>query len=262
MDAQKLDLLANLVGEITKEEWNGFECLLFKLRGYQCRLALPRKPADGKPWVWRTLFWNAWPAFDIEMLKRGWHVGFVEHIGFYGCLERTGHLDEFHYAMTERLGLSSMPCLEGFSRGGLTAFNWAAANPTRVLCVYGDNPVCDIRSWPGGKGKGIGAPREWEECLNVLGISDEATKSYRGNPLDRAKTLANFGIPVIIVCGDADKTVPFEENGKLLAERIKAAGGRCEMIVKPGVDHHPHSLENPEPLAKFVTERWEGVWQG
>lgn len=252
------DALKVFFGDFTSEVWNGFECLSFKHRGFQCRLALPEKPAEGNPWVWRTLFWNAWPAFDVAMLKRGWHVGFVEHIGLYGCLERSGHIDEFHYALTSRLGLSNMPCLEGFSRGGLTAFNWAAANPTRVLCVYGDNPVCDVKSWPGGRGKGCGAPREWAECLGVLGHDGKSIASYKGNPLDRAKTLANFGIPVIMVCGDSDKTVPYEENGKLMADALKAAGGRCEVILKPGEDHHPHSLENPEPLVRFVEDCWLG----
>ncbi len=258
MDSKTLASLSNVFGEIEIESWHGFERLVFKHRGWKGCLALPKEAAPGKPWIWRSLFWDAWPEFDVEMLKRGWHVGFLDNIGLYGCLEKMGHLDEFHYALTERLGLSSMPCLEGFSRGGLTAFNWAAANPTKILCVYGDNPVCDVKSWPGGKGKGVGAPKEWAECLDVLGLSDAAATSYKGNPLDRAETLARFGIPVIMVCGDADEVVPFEENGKLMEQRLKAAGGRCETIVKPGFGHHPHSLENPAPLVKFVSELWEG----
>lgn len=258
MDAKSLASLSNVFREIESSTWSGFELLSFKHRGWTGRLALPESPAPGKPWIWRSLFWDAWPEFDIAMLKLGWHVGFIDNIGLYGCLERMGHIDEFYYAMVERLGLSAMPCLEGFSRGGLTAFNWAAANPTKLLCVYADNPVCDVRSWPGGKGAGKGAPAEWDECLKVFGMTDAESASFKGNPIDRAGAIARFGIPVIMVCGDSDEVVPFEENGKIMEERLTAAGGRCEVIMKKGFGHHPHSLPDPAPLVKFVSGCWLG----
>ncbi len=30
----------------------------------------------------------------------------------------------------------------------LYVFNWAAENPDKVACVYVDNPVLDLQSWP------------------------------------------------------------------------------------------------------------------
>jgi len=41
--------------------------------------------------------------------------------------------------------------------------------------------------------------------------------------------------------------VPVAENTAVLAERYRALGGRIEVILKPGVGHHPHSLEDPAP---------------
>ena len=29
-------------------------------------------------------------------------------------------------------------------------------------------------------------------------------------------------------------------------------GGLVEIILKPGCDHHPHSLEEPEPVVDFI----------
>ena len=29
-------------------------------------------------------------------------------------------------------------------------------------------------------------------------------------------------------------------------------GGKIEVIVKPGVDHHPHSLKDPKPIVDFL----------
>ena len=33
-------------------------------------------------------------------------------------------------------------------------------------------------------------------------------------------------------------------------ERYQALGGEVQVIQKPGVDHHPHGLENPAPVIK------------
>ncbi len=256
MESEEKSLI-RIYGEVLKSEWRGFGCLRFKSsEGWDCRVAMPRKAAPGRPWIWRSLFWDAWPEFDAEMLSCGWHVAFIDNIGLYGNVERLKHLLDFYKVMTGELKLSRKPCLEGFSRGGLTAFNWAAAHPDKVLAVYADNPVCDIRSWPGGKGKGKGAPKEWAECLEVFKLDEESAKSFDKNPLDFAETIAKAGIPVMMVCGDADDIVPFEENGEPMAGRLRAAGGRCEVILKKGAGHHPHSLENPAPLADFITPVW------
>ena len=47
---------------------------------------------------------------------------------------------------------------------------------------------------------------------------------------------------------DADKAVLLAENTAILEARNKALGGKIEVIVKPGGDHHPHSLKDPKPI--------------
>ena len=59
-------------------------------------------------------------------------------------------------------------------------------------------------------------------------------------------------IPVILVAGGDDKTVPLCENGELLAVRFRKAGGKLRMIVKPDCDQHPHALEDPAPVVAFL----------
>ena len=61
--------------------------------------------------------------------------------------------------VTTRLGLAYRPALEGVSRGGLFVYNWAVKNADKVACIYCDTPVCDFKSWPGGKGIGLGEGR-------------------------------------------------------------------------------------------------------
>jgi len=34
--------------------------------------------------------------------------------------------------------------------------------------------------------------------------------------------------------------------------RYEALGGHVELILKPGVGHHPHSLEDPTPIDSWI----------
>ena len=42
------------------------------------------------------------------------------------------------------------------------------------------------------------------------------------------------------------------QNTGILAERYKKAGGNISVILKPGGDHHPHSLKDPQPIVDFL----------
>ena len=139
------------------------------------------------------------------------------------------------------------------SRGGLYCYNWAVAHPETVSSIYGDAPVCDFKSWPGGKGKSKGSKGDWALVLKCYGFKDEAEAlAYKLNPVDNLAPLAKAGIPILHVVGQADVTVPVAENTDLVEQRYKALGGTIEVIRKPGVDHHPHSLDNPEPIVNFI----------
>ncbi|MCH5719263.1 GDSL-type esterase/lipase family protein [Niabella hibiscisoli] len=54
------------------------------------------------------------------------------------------------------------------------------------------------------------------------------------------------------VVGDADDIVPVKENTEPFEKRVKAAGGNINVIHKPGVNHHPHSLQDPTPITNFI----------
>ena len=38
----------------------------------------------------------------------------------------------------------------------------------------------------------------------------------------------------------------------VIRKRYLALGGNVELIIKPGCDHHPHSLEDPQPVVDFI----------
>jgi pimeloyl-ACP methyl ester carboxylesterase len=130
--------------------------------------------------------------------------------------------------------------------------NFASTHPDKTAALYLDAPVLDIRSWPGGKGTGKGDARCWAQALKIYGLTEETAPSFKGNPLDRLETIAAAGIPILSVVGDADKVVPVAENTAILKMKYQLLGGRIEVIAKPGVDHHPHSLKDPTPIVDFL----------
>ncbi len=233
-------------------DWNGFQKLDFAMAGNPGLIVKPKTAAAGNPWIWRTEFFGHEPQGDIALLAAGWHVAYYRVSNMYGSPKAIEMMDGFHAHVTKEFGLAKRATLEGFSRGGLYAVNFAAAHPGKTAALYLDAPVLDIRSWPGGKGKGKGDGGCWRQALEKFGLTEETAKDFKGNPLDYAAAVAKAGIPVISVCGDADSVVPFDENTKLFAERYRAAGGRIEVIVKPGVNHHPHSLKDPKPIVDFL----------
>ena len=78
--------------------------------------------------------------------------------------------------------------------------------------------------------------------------------AWNGNPIDTLEPLAMAGIPLIYVVGDADTVVPAEENSLVIEQLYRKLGGIVNVIHKPGVDHHPHGLDDPTPVVNFIVD--------
>jgi len=223
------------------------------IAGKPVTLVAPKKAAPGRPWVWHGEFFGHKPAPDIALLGKGFHIAYMKINDMLGSPPAVALWNECHAELTSKYALSQKPALVGLSRGGLYCYNWASANPDKVSCIYGDAPVCDFKSWPGGKGKGKGDPKNWGLVLKLWGFKNEAEAlAYQGNPVDSLAPLAKAGVPLLHVFGDADDVVPWEENTGLIESRYKALGGSITMIRKPGIGHHPHGLEDSTPIVEFI----------
>lgn len=234
--------------------WQGYPRYDFELAGRPVTIVAPSAPAEGKPWLWRGEFFGAFPSVDLALLKLGWHVVYMSCPNTFGSPDTMKRWDRLYSELTRSHGFSKRPVLLGMSRGGLYVYRWAAKHPGKVGLIYGDAPVCDVKSWPGGKGKGKGSPRDWELFKQVFGLSEQQALKWKQNPIDLLKPIARARIPVIHVVGNAVDVVPVEENTAVLKQRFEALGGRMEIISKPGVGHHPHSLEDPAPIVNFILE--------
>ena len=251
-EVRGFDLVANAHIEGVKTSYFGYDCYDFTFAGRSAKIVKPRKTAKGCPWLWRARFWGHEPQTEIALLERGFHLVYCDVAELFGNAEAVGIWNKF-YDVLIKAGLARKPALEGFSRGGIYVYRWAAANPDRVGCIYADAPVLDLKSWPGGKGRGDGNPEEWERFKLDFGLGTEKEAlAFKGNPLDIAEEIARAGYPILHVCGEADETVPIEENTDPFESKVLAAGGNITVIRKPGIGHHPHSLPNPQPIVDFI----------
>lgn len=230
-----------------KSQWNRYDRYDFSFRNNQATVVAPKQAAKGNPWIWRPAFFDAFPSVDIALLEKGFHVVYYDLTHRYGSPQAVDLGTDFYKYMNAYYQLSDKVTLEGFSRGGLYALNWAAKNTDKVACIYVDAPVCDVFSWPGRKNEELwnGLLKEWKQ-------TDAGMEHFDGNPIDNLRPIAKAGIPVIGVCGDSDQVVPMKENMDVVRTRLLEMGGKVELIVKPGCDHHPHSLDNPEPVVDFI----------
>jgi pimeloyl-ACP methyl ester carboxylesterase len=241
--------------------WEGFVRHDFRVDGRDVIVVEPEKPLPGRPWAWRGEFFGAFPNADVELVRRGWHLAYMSVPDLFGSPRAVAHWEKLYDVLVNRHQLSPKPGLIGLSRGALYCMAWAAAHPDRTLAVYLDNGVCDFKSWPGGKPKGLGAGlgslEEWAKLLKAYDFKDDREAiASESNPVDRLKRPADAGIPILLVYGDEDRVVPHRENSEVVYEKYKALGGPVERIVKPGADHHPHGLDDPRPIVDFFERAW------
>ncbi|MEG1685423.1 MAG: GDSL-type esterase/lipase family protein [Bacteroides sp.] len=240
------------IKEAKSFNFHGYQGYEFTNDGTQCFVVKPHTEAVGKPWVIRARFWGHEPQTDIDLLENGFYITYCDVADLYGSPQAVTRWNSFYKRM-RKAGFNRKVVLEGMSRGGIIVYNWAAQNPKKVACIYADAPVMDFKSWPMGKGKSEVSAEDAKKLLKAYGFTNEQEAlEWKQNPIDCASVIAKAGIPILHVVGDVDKVVPVAENTAIFEKRIQQLGYPITVIHKPGVDHHPHSLNNPEPIVRFV----------
>lgn len=100
----------------------------------RCVVVVPKEPAQGMPWSWRGRYFDHEPQSEIELLKRGFHIGFIQS-------DDLKQWEAWYAFLTDKCALSKKPAFVGMSGGGRNAFTWATTHPDSVSCIYADNPL-------------------------------------------------------------------------------------------------------------------------
>lgn len=234
--------------------WNGFAIEEFEFEGRQAKIVFPEEK-NGRLAV-KTVYWDAFPeAAEIDLLKLGFHLCFVESDNRWGTdedLDRAAHFVRF---VTQKYSLQNRVVPIGMSCGGLMAVKLAAKYPEMISCLYLDAPVINYLSCPAclGDAKFEDVCIPMEEIFSALGLKSMSELiSYREMPLDKLPVLLHHKIPVVLVAGLADKVVPYHENGALLQRAYEASDAEFACYLKPNCDHHPHGLEDNRGVIQFI----------
>jgi hypothetical protein len=180
----------------------------------RCVVIVPRKPAPGNPWSWRGCYWDHQPQTEVELLKRGFHIAYISA---NATLKPDKTWEAWYSHLTEKHGLSRTPAFVGMSRGGEYAYTWATSNPSKVSCIYADNP----------------------------GISTDVLK--------KLGDLAAADVPILQVCGSIDPLLG--RSASTIETIYQQYGGRISTMIKEGAGHHPHSLRDAKPIADFISQQ-------
>lgn len=239
------DAVFDIFGKIKQpfkvSSFYGYPCAELTFEGRESKIVKPKWSAEGHPWVWRARFWGHEPQTDIALLERGFHIVYCDVAELLGNEEAIGYWNDF-YKMLNTAGLGKKAVLEGMSRGGIYIYNWAAANPGKVACVYADNALLDLKYWPDSS--------VLKTDFHLTYARDIA--ALKASPLDKVSRIVKGRYPMLHLLADADEAVDPAKNTLLFEQKVKALNGSITVIHKPGFKHHPHSLPNPTPIVNFI----------
>jgi pimeloyl-ACP methyl ester carboxylesterase len=177
---------------------------------------VPKSVASGKPWVYRADFVSRDAVIDLALLAKGFHIvtGPVPYNADGPSLRDWNAV----YSHLTGHGFSIRPVMEGAGAAAGEAYAWAIANPDKVSCIYGENPILHSRLSP--------------------------------SPLDHLAPLAKAGVPLLHVCGGLDPD--FKDQTRVVERRYKDLGGKITVMVKEGDGHYPLGPRDPKPVVDFI----------
>lgn len=234
---------------MTNEFYHGYKKFALGINGRNATVVCPNGNANGK-WALKTEYFDDFPDVQLRLLEMGYHLAFSENVTrWYNTSDTEAHKNLADY-MHNELGLDKKCVIIGMSCGGMKGVYFASKYPELVSCLYLDAPVINFLSCPFALGKATDALIS--EFVEKTGKTLADMIAFRDHPLDNIPKLIKNKLPLILVCGDSDDVVPFEENGVFLKRAYEQSDCEFKFILKQNAGHHPHSLEDNTPIIDFI----------
>lgn len=230
--------------------WKQTQVRRFRFEGREALVVVPEGPANGRL-VWKAEYFGAFPNFEEALVERGYHLCFIAHENRWAPEEEIQISARFLRHVAETYGLDKRCVAVGMSCGGLLSVRLAQTCPELVGVLYLDAPVLNLLSMA-GLGEAEFRPDMFREMVAAYGFDRSTIVAFRDSPIDHMAILLKSRIPVLMLYGNADMTVIYEENGRLLERYYQAHGLPLKVISRSACGHHPHSLDDPAPMIDFV----------
>ncbi len=236
-----------------EELWYGFKIKHFEFEGAEAVLVFPEKADKNGNFALKTEYFGAFPETEIALLKRGFHVAYLKNRTRFATRDDCDKKAAFVKYLHEKYGLRDKCVPIGMSCGGAHAVNFAGYYPDLVACMFIDAPVLNFCDYPGKFDKkeceGV-----WENefVLAYPGIKRADLPGFDNHPIGKAHILKTQKIPIIMLYGTEDRTVNYDENGRLLEDYYE--GSELLKIVPRRLQgHHPHGIPNdPSMIVDFI----------
>ncbi|RZF60974.1 S9 family peptidase [Sphingomonas populi] len=161
--------------------------------------------------------------------------------GQWGLAMQDDLTDAVAWATHEGLADAKRVCIVGGSYGGYAALRAAQRDKGVYRCAVSFAGVSDMPGMIRYDGAFLNGGRSKDYFRE---------RSPDLTAVSPANFAADFSIPVLLMHGDDDRTVPVKQS-RLMVSRLKAAGKTYRYVEQPGGDHH---LSSEADRVQFLKE--------
>lgn len=189
---------------------------------------MPRAPAAGNPWLW-SADPPALGGVTEALLKKGFHVAWIDVDDLYGNQEALAHWDAFYDWAVKEHRLSSKPVLVCTEEHALVTFNWAAGHLDTIACIFAQNPWLDFKD---------GQEAESPVCKKIREAhkqdSNAETVPFAAAPLRTAAQFGKAETPMLLLHTGQESSSPQRQQVDQFYKDYRLAGrGPFEAILIP-----------------------------
>lgn len=135
-------------------------------------------------------------------------------------------LDAGRWMVAQGIADPAKLAIVGWSYGGYAALQAAVVDPGFFKAVVAIAPVTDLQALKEEH-------RHWSDFNLVSDYVGDGPHVREGSP---AKNADKIKVPVLLFHGELDRNVGISQS-KAMAARLTDAGGRCELVTWPDLDH-------------------------
>jgi hypothetical protein len=88
-----------------------FEKHTFETEGRLATVVCPQLPLPGLPWAWKGEFLDAFPATELALLERGFHIVHLSDPDRFGCPDAVRRWNALYRLLTGAYGFAKKPGL-------------------------------------------------------------------------------------------------------------------------------------------------------
>lgn len=149
------------------------------------------------------------------------------------------------WLVSEGIADPSKLAIVGWSYGGYAALQAAIVDPSTFKAVVAIAPVTDLAAFKEDH-------RRWSDFELISEFVGSGPQMHEGSPAEHADKIK---APVLLFHGAHDHNVSIEQSRRM-AERLTAAGGKCELVTWEDLDHY---LEDSKARAQMLRKSDEFI---